>query len=180
MKKIILVYGSIAGAIVGAMFFIGAPLYDQGIITFDNGMLVGYTSMVVALSLIFFGVKNYRDSHTNGVITFGKAFKIGILITVVASVIYAASWEIAYRTVSRGYSDAMYEHEIDKLKQKSKSEAELQTQIKEMEGFMKMYQNPFIRFGITLFEIFPVGLVISLVTAGLVRKKEFLPHTPTT
>ncbi|MBN8653413.1 MAG: DUF4199 domain-containing protein [Cytophagales bacterium] len=174
MKKIILVYGTIAGLIVGAMFFIGAPLYDKGIITFDNGMLVGYTSMVIALSLVFFGIKSYRDSHANGVITFGKAFKIGMLVTLVASVVYAISWEVAYNTVSKGYSEAMYTHQIEKIKQEIKDETELKAQITKMEEFKVMYQNPFIRFGITLFEIFPVGLIISLVSAGLLRKKEFM------
>ncbi len=175
MKKIILVYGSLAGVIVGSMFFIGAPLYDRGIITLDNGMLVGYTSMVVALSLIFFGVKNYRDSQ-GGAITFAKAFQIGILITILATVIYSISWEIAYRTVSRGYNEAMYEHQIDKLKEQVKGEEELKKQIRQLEDFAVLYENPLIRFGITCFEIFPIGLIISLIVAGLLRKKEFLPH----
>lgn len=180
MKKIILVYGALAGLIVGAMFFIGAPLFDKGIITFDNGMWVGYTSMIIALSLIFFGVKNYRDRQSRGVITFGTAFKMGLLITLVAAIIYALSWEVAFHTVSKGYSEAMYSHEVEKIKQKSTNESELQEQLIKMENFKVMYENPLIRFGITVMEIFPVGLIISLLSAGLLRKKEFLPSSDTT
>lgn len=174
MKKVILVYGSIAGVIVGTMFFVTAPFYDSGTINFDNGMWVGYTSMVIALSLILFGVKSYRDNYSEGVISFGTAFKIGILITLVASVIYALSWELAYNTVSKGYSEAMSKHYIEKVKQEGKSEAEVVKATADMKDFTTMYENPLIRFGMTLLEIFPVGLVISLVSAGLLRKKEFL------
>ncbi|MBX2915904.1 MAG: DUF4199 domain-containing protein [Cyclobacteriaceae bacterium] len=180
MKKIVIIYGLIAGIIVGATFFIGAPLFDQGIITFDNGMWVGYTSMIIALSLIFFGVKNYRDNKLQGIISFGTAFKMGLLITGVASVVYALSWEVAYRTVSKGYSEAMYTHELSKIKENSKNETELQEQTQRMEDFKVMYENPLIRFGITLMEIFPVGLLISLIVAGLLRKKEFLPPSQAT
>ncbi len=179
MKKIILVYGSIAGVIVGAMFFITAPLYDNGTINFDNGMWVGYTSMVIALSLILFGVKSYRDNFLDGVISFGMAFKIGILITVVASLIYALSWEVAYRTVSKGFTQKMQEYYVQNLKQEITNEAELKAEIAKQDELWEMYKNPFIRFGMTLMEIFPVGLIISLISAGLLRKKEFLPNSPT-
>jgi lactoylglutathione lyase len=142
-------------------------------------MWVGYTSMVISLSLIFFGVKTYRDSYASGIVSFGKAFKIGILITVVASVIYALSWEVAYHTVSKGFVQKMEEHYTQKLKEETKGEAELSREIEEMEQYWIMYKNPVIRFGMSVFEIFPVGLVISLLSAGLLRKKEFLSATST-
>jgi len=179
MRKIILVYGSIAGVIVGAMFFITAPLYDNGTINFDNGMWVGYTSMVIALSLILFGVKSYRDNFLDGVITFGTAFKIGILITVVASLIYAVSWEVAYRTVSKGFTQKMQEYYVQNLTKEISNQAELKAEIAKQDELWEMYKNPFIRFGMTLMEIFPVGLVISLISAALLRKKDFLPNSST-
>jgi hypothetical protein len=77
MKKIILVNGLIAGVIVSAMILISLPLQQQGIIDTRNGMLVGYTSMVIALSTIFFGIKTYRDQHLGGSISFWQAAKIG-------------------------------------------------------------------------------------------------------
>jgi hypothetical protein len=100
MKKIVLVYGLLSGAIVGAMFFITMPLYERGILTMENGELVGYSTMVVALSLIFFGVKSYRDNYLSGSITFGKALTVGLLITLIASLIYAITWEVIYNTMT--------------------------------------------------------------------------------
>lgn len=175
MKKIVITYGLIAGVILGAMFFVTAPLYDQGIVNFDNGMIIGYTTMVVALSLVFFGVKSYRDNQGNGAITFGKGFQVGILITLLASFCYALSWEVAYNTVSKGYSEKFTTHYIEKVKAEGKPEAEVNAAIKEMEELKAIYENPFIRFAMTLMEILPVGLIITLISAALLRKNEFLP-----
>lgn len=177
MKKIILVYGLIAGIILGAMLFVTAPLFDIGIINFDNGMYVGYATMVVALSLVFFGVKSYRDTHRNGVITFGQAFKVGILITLIACLLYATSWEVAYHTVSKGFTEKMAEYYESEIKKEVKNEVELKEKLEQSRKEMELYDSSFIfRFSLTfLAEIFPVGLVITLITALLLRNKNFLP-----
>lgn len=176
MKKIILTYGLIAGTILGIMFFITVPLHKNGIINFDNGMLVGYTTMVIALSLVFFGVKSYRDNYQRGEITFGQAFKVGGLIALVACVMYCLTWEIAYNTVSAGYMEAYGAYEQEKLKSSGASEAELQEAAKEFQKLFEVYDgNPLIRFAFTIMEILPVALVVSLISAALLKRKEFLP-----
>ncbi len=177
MRKIILIYGLIAGAIVSALMFMTMPFWENGTINFDNGELVGYTSMVIALSLVFFGVKSCRDQFYNGSITFWQAFKAGLLITLIASLMYALSWEIAHRTVAKGFTEKMTQHYIEKVKSEAKNEAELQAAMQEMENFKEWYKNPALRFGITLMEILPVGIVISLISALLLRRKEILPLT---
>lgn len=179
MKKIIWVYGGIAGLIMGVMFFVTAPLWENGTVNFDNGMWIGYSTMIIALSLVFFGVKSYRDNQKAGVITFGHAFKVGILITMLASLLYALSWEVAYHTVSKGFSEEMSKHYREEVRLKSKSEEELKEKMAEVDQTMGMYENPLFRFPMTLMEVFPVGLIVTLITAGLLRKKEFLPHQPT-
>jgi hypothetical protein len=176
MKKIIWVNGTIAGVIMGGMFFLTAPLWENGTVNFDNGMWIGYTTMVVALSVVFFGVKSYRDQHANGVISFGRAFKVGILITLIASIIYALSWEVAYNTVSRGFTEEMKKYYVEQAKSNSTNEQELKAGVAGVERNFELYKNPFIRFAMTLMEVLPVGLVVTLVTAGLLRKKEFLQN----
>ncbi len=171
MKKIVLVYGLIAGAIVGGMMLITMPLYEKGTLDIKNGEFVGYTTMVVALSLIFVGVKSFRDQHAQGVISFGKGFLVGILITLVASVMYALAWEISFHRMSPEYVNKMVQEYVTKLKDKGATEAEL----KKIDEQYEVYKTNFpIRFGVTLIEIFPVGLIISLITAGLLRRKGFL------
>ena len=175
MKKIILIYGLIAGIIVGAMMMITMPLYESGTLKFDNGEWLGYTTMVIALSMVFFGVKSYRDNHLGGSITFGNALKVGLLITLMAALIYAFSWEITRSNMKGDLLTLMGEKQIEKMKAGGATEAALVEVKKKNEDFGEMYKNPFIRFPMTLMEIAPVGILISLLSAALLRKKNFLP-----
>jgi len=177
MKKIIITYGIIAGVIVGAMLMITMPLYENGTLKFENGEWLGYTTMVIALSMVFFGVKSYRDNHLAGSITFGKALKVGLLITLIASLIYALSWEVTYNTMKGDFMAQYGEKQIEKMKADGATEAALVEAKKKADDFAVMYRNPFIRFPMTLMEIAPVGILISLLSAGLLRKKNFLPIT---
>ena len=175
MKRIVLIYGLIAGAIVGAMMLITMPMYKSGTLNFDNGELVGYSTMVIALSLVFLGIKSFRDNNGNGVISFGKAIQVGLLITLVASVMYALSWEVSYSQMGEEFIQKMTEHSFEKMKAEGATEAELAEKKEEWADFAEMYKNPIIRFGFSIMEISWVGVLITLVSAGLLRKKEFLP-----
>jgi hypothetical protein len=175
MKKIVLIYGLIAGAIVSSMFFLSHP---SGEIDFENGMLIGYTSMVIAFALIFFGVKNYRDNHLNGVISFGKAFSVGILITLVASVIYAITWELYFNLLAPDFMAKYIEHYLKGMAESGASVAEIEEVRKEMASTADWYKNPIIRFAMTLMEIVPVGLIVTLICAALFRRSSFLAKEP--
>lgn len=175
MKKIIITYGLIAGLIVGGLMLLTMPLWKSGILNFDNGELVGYTTMVIALSMVFFGIKSFRDNYNKGSVTFWNACKVGILITLIASVMYALAWEVSYANMGNEFMQKMSEHYFDELKTGGASEVELQKAKDDWASFSEMYKNPIIRFGVTLTEIFPVGLIITLLSAGLLRNKKFLP-----
>jgi len=175
MKRIVMIYGLIAGSIVGAMLIITMPLYKSGVLKLDNGELLGYTTMVIALSLVFFGVKSYRDGHLGGSISFGNALFMGLLITLVASIIYALSWEISYNTMKGDFIKQMSDSYLEKMMSDGATEAELNETRQEMEEYGIMYKNPVFRFAFTLMEIAPVGIIISLISAGLLRRSDFLP-----
>jgi len=177
MKKIILIYGMIAGAIVGAMLMITMSLYESGTLKFDNGEWLGYTTMVIALSMVFFGVKSYRDNYLGGSITFGNALKVGLLITLIAALMYAFSWEITRSNMKNDFLTQYQEKHIEKMKAAGATEEALVEAKKKNEEFAEMYKNPFIRFSMTLMEIAPVGILISLFSATLLRRKNFLPTT---
>jgi hypothetical protein len=178
MKKIIITYGLIGGAIVSVLMLISFPLVEKGAISFDNGMFVGYTTMVIALSMIFFAVKTYRDQHLNGSISFWTAFKIGIWITVIASFMYAITWEGYYNFAAQDFTEKYTAHYIDKMEKEGASAAEIEVMKKEMADFNVMYENIFVRFPISLGEILPVGLLVTLISAAVLRKKEIFPASP--
>jgi len=135
MKKIILTFGFIAGAIVSVMMFITMPMYDSGTLNFENGEIVGYTTMVIALSMVFVGIKSYRDHHLNGSITFGQGFKVGILITLIASLLYVISWEICYHTIASDFTEKYSDYYLENLKKKGSTDAEVQEAVTYLDTF---------------------------------------------
>jgi Protein of unknown function (DUF4199) len=175
MKKIVLTYGVIAGSIVAAMIFISIPLWQKDILNFDNGEVVGYTTMVVALSLIFVAIKSYRDKQNDGSITFWKGVKVGMLVTLIATIMYCLAWDISYRNMSGDFMQKMYDHYLNELKASGATAAEVAEEQKNWARNMTYYENFFIRFMVTTIEIVPVGLIITIISAALLRKKAFLP-----
>jgi hypothetical protein len=179
MKKIVLTYGIIAGTIVAAMMFISIPLWKNNTLNFDNGEVVGYTTMIVALSMIFVAIKTYRDKQNNGTITFWKGVKIGVLVSLIATVMYCLAWDISYRNMSGDFMPKMKDHYIAEMKADGATAAELADEEAEWAQNILYYDNFFIRFAMTTVEIFPLGVLISIISAALLRRKEFLPATET-
>ncbi|HYJ92553.1 MAG TPA: DUF4199 domain-containing protein [Pyrinomonadaceae bacterium] len=175
MTKIVLIFGLISGAIAAVLMWIMLALMTSG--ATDHSYLLGYGSMIISLSLVFFGVKSYRDNN-GGRISFLKGLQVGILISLICSVCYAASWEVYYRT-SGGNFIAQYSAQyIEKMKEKGASDAEIAKTQKEMDDLAEVYKNFFVRFGMTLMEIIPVGVIVTLVSAALLRRREVLPAEP--
>jgi ethanolamine transporter EutH len=175
MKKIIITYGLIAGTIVAALMLITIPLMEKDTVDFKYGELLGYTTMVIALSMIFFGIKSYRDNHADGAVSFWKGVQIGILITLIAGVMYCLAWETLYRRMGSDFMNRMTDQYYEEMKADGATDAELEEAKAEWSSFSEMYKNPVIRFGVTLTEILPVGVILTLISAGLLRKKNFLP-----
>jgi Protein of unknown function (DUF4199) len=170
MKKIVIICGLIAGGIVSAMMIITMAIYTSTG-NFENGMIYGYASMLLAFSLIFVGIKNYRDKYNNGIISFGKAFKIGLFITLIASTMYVFVWLIDYYFFIPDFGEKYAAHMLEKLKASGASELEMAKQTKEMASFSEMYKNPFFNALMTYSEIIPVGLVVTLIGSLILKKK---------
>ena len=168
MQKIVLTFGLIAGVVMSAMFLITLPFLDQ--IGFDNGMLVGYTSMVAAFLMVYFGVRTYRDQVGGGAITFGRAFGVGLAITLVASVCYVLVWQIVYYNFAPDFIDKYIAYTIDKARAAGATAAELEATRSEMADFKVMYDNPVINAAITILEPLPVGVLMSLISAGVLKR----------
>jgi hypothetical protein len=170
MKKTVLTFGLIAGIICIANFWIAGALMDipGGM---DYSMWLGYATMILAFSTIFVAIKSVRDKEQGGTITFGKGFLVGLYITLIASVMYVGGWEVYMRTKAPDFMEKYKTASIEKMKKSGMAEAELEKKIAEMEKMGEAYKNPAFRFGITFLEIFPVGLIVSLIAAGLLRKK---------
>lgn len=169
MKKIVLTFGLIAGGILSAMLAVSIRFKDQ--IGFDRAEVIGYTSMVIAFLLIYFGVRSYRDNVAGGTITFGRAFKVGALIALVASSCYVATWEVIYFNFAPDFLTKYQEHTLQQARADGETEAQIARRTAEMARFAKYYQNPAINAAITFIEPLPVALVIALVSAGVLSRR---------
>ena len=175
MRKIVITYGLISGAIITCLFLLSMYLWQKGIINFDNGEYFGYGSMLVALSMVFFGIKSFRDNQNGKSIGFWKGAQVGVLISLLASFVYAGGWE-TYMQINpqNTFMEEYTEHYLGKLKEKGASQEEIDKTTSEMASMQEMYKNPVIRFGMTLFEILPVGIIVTLLSSAILRKKEVL------
>ena len=174
MKKIVLTFGMFAGLINVGTGILLVNLAGEEMVH-ANSQWIGYLVMIIALSMIFVGIKQYRDEHLGGVIKFGKAFLTGLYIALIASAIYVGVWEL-YLQVSGVDFIANYQASmIENMQADGASQAEISAMKDQMEFYAEMYENPFLRILITLSEILPVGLNISLISAALLRKSTFFP-----
>jgi amino acid transporter len=169
MRKIVLTFGLIAGAILSVMMLITMALQEQ--IGFDKGEIIGYTTMVLAFLMVFFGVKSYRDHAADGTVTFRRALKVGLLITAVASVCYMATWEFIYYRLAPDFADRYAAYAVEKVRKAGATEAQVAEKAKQMAEFKEMYRNPLVNVALTLLEPLPVGLLFTLLTAVVLSRK---------
>ncbi len=172
MNKIVLRNGLVTGAIL-ATSIIGMTVWmcTHKTIDYDHSEIVGYTVEILAFLLIFFGIRSYREQIGGGAITFGKAFGVGLGITLIACAVYVATWEVVYYNFIPDFADTYSAHLVEKARKDGASEAKIEATKKQMAEFKRLYANPVINSGMTFLEVFPVGLVVTLVSAGILRRK---------
>jgi hypothetical protein len=170
----ILVFGVIAGLIAGGVLS-AAVLGASGHGSFEHGMLFGYTTMLVALSFVFVGIKRHRDLDRGGVIGFLPAFGMGLGISVIAGVLYALSWEAALAITHVDFASSYAAFALEQERARGASAEALATLAAQLDEFKVQYANPLFRLPMTFVEIFPVGVLVSLVSAALLRNPRFLP-----
>jgi uncharacterized protein with PQ loop repeat len=170
MKKTILVFGLIAGLIVTAMMLTSvAMIYNNQ--DFKGNEVIGYTTMLVAFSFIFVGIKQFRDKHNQGIITFGKAFRIGLYISLIASTMYVLVWLVEYYVFVPDFAEKYATCVLNKAKNNGATPDELARQATKMASFTAMYKNPVFVILISYMEILPIGLLVALISALLLKRK---------
>ena len=154
---------------MSGMLLVALPFQDA--IGFDRGAIIGYTSMVLAFLLIYFGVRSYRDNVAGGTVRFGRAFAVGSLIAVVASICYVATWEVVYFKLAPDFTAKYQARVLDKARANGDSEEAIARKQVEMERFAELYKNPAINAAITFLEPLPVALIVALVSAGVLSRR---------
>jgi hypothetical protein len=172
MGRIIWVYGVIAGVTVAVLMRVAMTLFPEG---GTGGMVAGFSSMIIALSFVFIGVKRYRDIELGGVIRFWKALGVGFGIAAIASCLYVAAWEAYLYSTNYTFMDEYTRIALEQAQKSGKSASEIAALGKEMEGFKTLYANPLSRFAVTFMEISPVAILMPIISAALLCKSSFMP-----
>jgi len=170
MKRVVLTFGLISGGVLAAMMLATMPFMDT--IGFEHGMVVGYTTMVLAFLLVFFGIRSYRETIGNGQISFLRATGVGLLIMIIATSCYVFTWEIMYHTFLPDFAEKCVAYETQKIRASGKSPQQIETEIENMRSMMALYtSNIFFNIAFTFLEPLPIGVPMTLLSALILRKR---------
>ncbi|MBC7843207.1 MAG: DUF4199 domain-containing protein [Gemmatimonadaceae bacterium] len=181
MRHTVVRYGFMAGGILSALMVttlgIGKLIgwEDHGY----GGMAVGYTTMVLSFMLIHFGVRSYRDTVTGGEVRFWPALRVGLLIAVIGSACYSATWLVVGEMIMPNFAEKYGAEAVKQAETRGAPPAEVEKIRTEMASFAAMYKNPVYKFGMTILEPLPVGVLMSLISATVLsrRRKGAIPAT---
>ncbi|HXR99065.1 MAG TPA: DUF4199 domain-containing protein [Pyrinomonadaceae bacterium] len=170
MKKIVLTFGLLSGAIMSGLMttvIVFAHQTDPG-----RGMAIGYTIMVLSFLLVFFGIRSYRENVGDGYISFGRALGVGFLIMLISCVCYVATWEVVYHKFMPDFGDKYLAKSIERVRASGKSPQEIEAEVQNMTSMMQLYNsNILFNIAFTLLEPLPPGLVMTLLSAVILRKR---------
>ena len=173
MLRYSLIYGGITGAIVIAILSI--TLLTMGIDSAGGSQAFGYTLMLAVHAVLFIGLKRYRDVEQGGVITFKKGAVVGLAMAAIAAIVYAIGWEFTLMATDYAFVESFSQVMIDQIKAEGLSASAEAAKIAEMEGWMELYKNPLVRLPMTMTEILPIGIVVALVSALILKNPKVLP-----
>jgi hypothetical protein len=176
MKKTVLTFGLLSGAMMSLLMAVNTALADR--IGFDRAEVVGYTIIVASFLLVYFGIRSYREHVAQGPLTFGRAFTVGILITLLSSACYVITWEIYGDRLAPGFVDKYAAHLMDKARAEGATEQELEAKAREIESLKRLYEQPLMRIAFVFLEPFPIGLGVTLISAAVLRRKNGAATAP--
>jgi hypothetical protein len=169
MKKTVLVFGVISGVVIAAEMLAGLPFLEK--LGQGSALILGYTTMVLAGLLVYFGIRSYRDNVDGGKLTFGRGFVVGILISLIACCFYVGTWEIVSYKYMPDFAEKYAAGMVKRAKESGASQQKIDETIRNAEDFKRNYRNPVYKVGMTFLEVFPVFLLITLISAGLLRRR---------
>jgi hypothetical protein len=172
MTRIVLTYGLVSGLVIVTGIILTVLINGQEP---HGNVWLGYLIMLIAMSAILLGVKQHRDQALGGVIRFWPALKLGLGVALIASLTYVAVWEVYLAMTDYVFMDRYIAATLQAEREAGASPADYAALERKLQGMGEMYANPLLRMPMTFAEIFPVGLLVSLVSAALLRNSRFLP-----
>ena len=168
MTKIVLTFGLLSGAVAAVMMFLTLPFAER--IGFDRAVYVGYTTIVISMLFVYFGVRSYRDNVLGGRMNFGKAFTAGMLITLISSACYVAAWLVMYYGFMPDFANQYADYLVEQARTQGATQAQIDIAIKQGEQARQWLANPLINAAVSFTEPLPVGVIVTLISAAVLKK----------
>jgi len=169
MKKTVLTFGLIGGVIIAVLTLGTLPFSKQ--LGYDKSLFIGYTVIVLSFLMVFFGIRSYRDTVGGGTISFGRAFAVGALIVLITSVCYVANWEIMYFKLMPNFVSDYSNYEVGKMRAAGATQPAIDAKLEEMKQLKQLLDNPFKNAAFSFIEPLPVGLIITLISSLILRRR---------
>jgi Protein of unknown function (DUF4199) len=169
MKKTVLTFGIFSGLVLAVTMIATVPFLHK--VSEGKGLIIGYTTMILAGLLVFFGIRSYRENVSGGKLTFGRAFTVGILISLLSCCFYVGTWEIIYFKFMPDFAEKYASLMVERAKASGASPQKIDQTTRQAEEFVHNYHNPAYNIGMTFLEVFPVFLAITLLSAAILRRR---------
>lgn len=168
MKNTVLRYGLYGAITICILFLLSWFLGDN--LDFSTQEIIGYASMIVALSFVYFGIKHFRDIENKGVLTFKKGITIGILISLITALAFGGLDIIYVEYINPDFMEEYYTTAIQQLKITAPAE-ELQDKLTALKAERELFSSPIMSFIIMAITVFAIGFIFSLISAALLKHK---------
>jgi amino acid transporter len=170
MKKVVWTYGLISGGVAAVLMF-AMGMFLKSSENFEQGELFGYTGILLSMLFVYFGLRAYRDQQPDSPLSFVKALQVSGMIALISSVCYVVAWMVVYHTMMPDFMEKFAQHTLERMKQNGASETQLQQMNADIEYYKKLYENPLTAAAITFIEPLPVGLLVSLVSSLVLKRR---------
>src|SRR5690606_29526466 len=116
---------------------------------------------------------SYKKNESGGKISFGRAFTIGILITLIGCVCYGIVWAtLVHPLLLPDFVEKYTAYQVAEMQQAGKSAAEITAATNEMLNYKKLTETPLADALITSTEPLPVGILVTLVSSFILSRKK--------
>lgn len=169
MTDTVLKFGAYSGVVVAVLMSINTWFAED--IGFDRAVYAGYTVILASMLFVYFGIRSYRDNVLGGHITFATGFNVGILITLISCAFYVGTWLILYYNFLPDFGEKYAAYVVDSGRASGASQAEIDAMVKQGREMNDMLKNPLMNAAVSFTEPFPVGLLVTLISAATLRRK---------
>ncbi len=171
MRQNIIKYGLISGVIIVAIPLLSGLAMGYSEDTFEMGEIIGYSTMIFSLMVIFIAAKKYQEQNPTEIMGFKKIFLLGTGISLIAGIMFGIYNVVHVTYIDPDFMDKYYDYAIKNIRNSGINVEAANLQITEIESQKEMFMSPMVNFFLMFITVFVIGLAVSVVSALFQRDK---------